>query len=174
MRAMNLALKINEVAFDLGDPEDDGALTHAAARRLGLWHRIVRRAPRGRTIYRAANCALDYFGAAFQLRPCTDSYLDRDRQWRTEAELTYARAELVAVRFRVIEGRYAAPNYLSRFDDLCREKFGDSVQNGAEWQEWRDAEHYLACRLEPAGPHAEFHWSYRASALAKKTAGPRR
>jgi hypothetical protein len=155
---MNLDLLINEVAFNLGDRKDSDRLVAADLRPPSIWHRLVNSKYRRYSIYRASNCTLQCFGSAFDLFPCTDSYLTQDRQWRTEAEVTYAEEQLVVVRFQVVEGRYAAPNYLGRFDDLCRERFGEPGKNGDEVLEWQDAEHRLACTYQPLGHTAEFFW----------------
>jgi hypothetical protein len=155
---MDLQLIINGIVFRLGDSENSEALTEAGFRRPNLIARLLRRVR-----YRAPNCSLSCFDEAFDLYPCTDGYLDLDRQWRTEAELTYAEGRLVGIRFRVIEGRYAAPNYFDRFCELCVERFGDpdpaSDAHGA--LRWQENGKRLICSLDENAINAAFDWGFR-------------
>jgi hypothetical protein len=156
---MELELVINGVQFRLGDSEDKESLNGARFRRPGLFTRLVQR-----DVYRAHNCTLTCFDESFDLYPCVDGYLDYDRQWRTEAELVFAQGRLVGVHFRVIEGRYAAPNYFDRFLDLCLERFGeprpDPGDPGA--LRWQQNGKRLVCSLDEDAINADFDWGFRS------------
>jgi hypothetical protein len=162
---MDIDLAINGTDFRLGDRDDAERLAEAGFRRPNPLQRLLLREGRHERRYGSDDCTVSCFREAFDLYPCTDGYLDRDRQWRTGATLVYQQGSLVAVRFRVIEGRYAAPNFYDRFLELCERYLGEP-----SWQEyrnfvWNGDGVALVCSLDDTAQNAAFDWALSESPL---------
>jgi hypothetical protein len=153
---MDMTFKINEVPVVMGREIDTAILLEADFNRAGTLNRIRLRIPSGHEMYSLENCRLDCFEDDFSIYPCTDGYLDRHRQWGTRAELHLRGGIVQKLVFQVIEGRYAAANFVDRFRDRCGEVLGDPVQTGTFITRWRNGSSHVTAILRPDRVNADF------------------
>ncbi len=133
---MALELKINSVALELGGTIDPHLLDEADFQKVGALRRLIKPLPSGQTLFRAHNCKLECFDEEFY--PCTHGYLNKDRQWETEAALYLADDKVVKVEFKVIDGQYSAANFLERFQEGCSGVLGEPEENSRYLARWRN------------------------------------
>lgn len=125
---MDIKLSINELNLQPGAKIDTQDLKECEFRPAGLVRRLVQRLPRGQQLFETKNCTLTCFDDRLSLFPCTHSYLNQDRQWETHASVLLVDGHLKKIEFRVLDGVYAAPNFLDKFKTICNEHFGDPQQ----------------------------------------------
>jgi hypothetical protein len=168
---MNIDLAINGVSLHLGDRNDADLLAEIGFRRLNPLQRLIQREGWHQRRYHTIGCTVSCFGESFDLYPCTDGYLNRDRQWRTAAMLIYDRERLVGVSFRVIEGRYAASNYYDRFLELGEKHIGEPARRARGTRVWsRDGQH-IVCMLDETALNADFCWMEAGNEVLTASAG---
>lgn len=153
---MDMIFKINEVPVVMGREIDTARLVDADFHRTGTLNRILLRIPSGNEMYSLENCRLDCFADDFSIYPCTDGYLDRHRQWNTRAELHLKEGIVQKLVFQVIEGQYAAANFVDRFRDLCGEVLGDPVETDTFITRWRNGSSHVTAILRPDRVNADF------------------
>lgn len=131
---MALELKINSVAMELGGIIDTSALDEADFNKVGALRRLMKPLPSGQTLFRAHNSKLECFDEEFY--PCTHGYLNKDRQWETDAALYVANGKVIKIEFKVIEGQYSAANFLERFQEGCSKVLGEPEENSRLVTRW--------------------------------------
>ncbi len=125
---MDIQLRINKLSIQLGMGISSQDLVESEFRPAGLMRRFVQRLPRGQELFEATHCTIDCFDDQLSLFPCTHAYLNQDRQWETEASVLLVDGRVHRIDFRVINGVYAAPNFLDKFKHICNEHFGTPQQ----------------------------------------------
>ena len=125
---MDIKLRINQLSLQPGAKVDSQDLEKSEFRSVGLMRRLVQRLPRGQELFESKNCTVDCFDDRLALFPCTHSYLNQDRQWKTHASVLLVDGKLQRIEFQVLDGVYAAPNFLEKFKSICNEYFGDPQQ----------------------------------------------
>lgn len=156
-RTLNLDLKINGVPLEPGSRVNSAKLLENGFHKQSLLRRIVKRQQAEGEILQAENCETDCFGEAFSLFPCTHGYLNRDRQWQTRATVHLVDGRVRRVTFHVLNGIYAAPNYMDKFQDLCTRLLGEPGEKGAEGALlWKNDKLKLVGRLQPDRICADF------------------
>ncbi len=158
---MDLDLVINDVTVQLGDRRRPNVLELAGFSRIGLFGRLTKKIPLGQTWYRSPNCTLTCFGEEFVLYPCLDNYLDRDRRWGTDAMLRFAQDRLCEVRLQVVDGHYAAANFLDRLCEVCTSHFGPPDKESQYRMVWRSEKASFICTMQPDLINADFRWLQR-------------
>ncbi len=133
---MDLKLQINELNLEPGSKVDIQALKNHKFRSAGLVSRLVKRLPRGQSIFHSKNCTIDCFDNRWSLYPCTHEYLTLDRQWKTQASILLVNDRVKKVNFHVVDGVYAAQNFLEKFKSICSEHFGDPKQAQTNLYQW--------------------------------------
>ncbi len=133
---MDLKLQINNLDLQPGAPIDSGALEASDFQKQGLVYRLMKRLPPGHKVFGTKNCKVECFDQGFSLFPCTHSYLNRDRQWQTNATLLYVDGFLKEVVFCVLDGVYAAPNFMDKFKSICTEKLGSPQKLSNHHYSW--------------------------------------
>ncbi|MFO7608384.1 MAG: hypothetical protein R6X35_04195 [Candidatus Krumholzibacteriia bacterium] len=151
-----MRIVINDIPLELGEALPEDARTGAGLRRPGLWRRLRDRTAGAGTRLDADNCVIDAFDGRFHLYPCTHEYLNADRQWRTAVSVFVERGRVRSVLLRVIEGRYAAGEFVDRFCTVCTEQLGEGLAVDSFTRRWRNGA--AACRscLQPDGRNACF------------------
>lgn len=151
-----MRIVINDIPLELGEALPEAARAEAGLRRAGLWRRLRVRAEGPGTRLDAENCVIDAFDGRFHLYPCTHGYLNADRQWRTAASVFVEGGRVRSVLLRVIEGRYAAGEFVDRFGAVCTEQLGEGHAIDRFTRRWRNGR--AACRscLQPDGRNACF------------------
>lgn len=153
---MQLELKINSIPLVLGETVDVQALDGADFNKTGPLRRLIKNLPVGQTVYSAENCQVACFNDDFSIYPCTDSYLNRDRRWETSATLFLAKDRLQKVEFHVIDGRYAASNFLDRFHRACSRVLGDPVEKSRFLTRWQNGTGAVTSILHNDRVNADF------------------
>lgn len=153
---MQLDVKVNSVPLILGDPVDMPALDEAGFRKAGPLRRLIRLVPPGQTVFSAENCQVECFEDEFSIYPCTHGYLNRDRRWETSATLYLADDRLVKVKFHVIEGQYAATNFLDRFQESCCAVLGEPVEKSRFQTRWKNGASTVTSILHRDRINADF------------------
>ncbi len=134
---MNLDVAVNGTALDPGARIAPDSLTAAGLARLTAWQRLIRRLGGDGQLWEAADPRIICFGGAVEIYPCRHGYLDPDRRWRTGCLVGVRNDRITTVRFRVIDGVYAASNLYERFTDAARERLGEPTENGRRHLGWR-------------------------------------
>jgi len=135
---MSLELKINSVTIELGGTVDSQALEDADFQKAGPLRRLFKQLPLAQTLYLAGNCKLECFDDDFSIYPCTHGYLNRDRQWETKAAVYLEDGRVWKLEFQVVNGHYAASNFLERFQGACTAALGEPVENSRFLTRWQN------------------------------------
>jgi len=133
---LDIKLRINQLNLQPGAKVDSRDLKESEFRPAGLMRRLVQRLPRGQKLFETKNCTVDCFEDRLSLFPCTHGYLNNDRQWETHASVLLVDGRVQKVEFRVLDGVYAAPNFLEKFKAICTEHFGDPRQEQKNQFHW--------------------------------------
>jgi hypothetical protein len=158
---MEFDLRINHTRFCLGDRLEKHALASAKFHRAGLVTILSQKmSPLGKQFV-ARDCTMTCFGDEFHLYPCRDLYLDRERQWKTSATLFYKKGRLHRILVRVIDGQYAAVNFLQRFQEVCIHKFGTPSRAGRSEYSWESNGKSIGCILDEEFYNASFNLKLR-------------
>jgi len=161
-----MELMIDDVPLVLGEEIDPGLLTGTVFHKVGLVRRILTGKPSHRVLFTAANAQLRCLADDFSIYPCLDSYLDDDRRWETRARLYVEEGRLHTVEFQVIDGRYAAGNFLERFADLCTATLGEPVVRSRRITTWHNGQTVVTGRLRSRGYEAEFRFEWNGKGAA--------
>jgi hypothetical protein len=153
---LDMKLIIDDLTLQPGEAIDPEALEKSSFRSPGVMHRLLRRLPRGHVMLETNNCTIACFDEEFSLFPCTHNYLNRDRQWQTQASILLVDGVLQKVVFQVVEGVYAAPNFLDKFKILCMENFGDPKREQRYHYYWENDRLSLTGFLHADHINAEF------------------
>jgi len=147
---------VNDLLLELGEALDAARLQGAEFRKAGIWRRLKDRIPAKQTRYDANDCTLDLFDRELSLYPCTDSYLTRDRQWRTRASIFAENNRLRKLLFQVVDAQYAAVNFTERFHEACAAELGEPARNGRHIKSWDAPGAVITSLLYPDGLNADF------------------
>jgi hypothetical protein len=153
---MTLELKINSVPLELGECVADEELDRADLRKAGPLRRLINHQTNGHTLYLADNCKLECFDEDFCIYPCTHGYLDRDRQWETKATVYIEEGRVRKLEFHVVEGKYAASNFLDRFGEACSAVLGEPVESTGYVTRWRNGRATVTSILHEDRFNADF------------------
>jgi len=135
---MSIGVTINSVPLELGGIIDTQILGEADFRKAGPLRRLIGKHPVSQTVYTADNCKLECFDGGFAIYPCTHGYLNKDRQWETKAVVFINNGRIHKLEFKVIDGLYAAANFLDRFHEACNAALGDPVKAGRFRTRWKN------------------------------------
>ncbi|MEN8007646.1 MAG: hypothetical protein ABFS42_11565 [Candidatus Krumholzibacteriota bacterium] len=153
---MNLEVKINSVPMELGGTMDDEALYQADFQKAGPLRKLFNHQPLGQTLYRADNCKLECFDEDFCIYPCTHGYLNRDRQWETRATVYLDDGKVWKLEFQVVDGKYAASNFVDRFQEACSAVLGNPVESSRYMSRWTNGAATVTSILHRDKVNAEF------------------
>jgi hypothetical protein len=153
---MSLEVKINSIPLELGEIVDMAALDGAELHKAGPLARLLKHIPSDQTIYLADNCKLECFDEEFCIYPCTHDYLNRDRQWETKATIFLEGGRVWKLEFQVVDGRYAATNFLDRFYEACSAVLGEPVESSRYRTEWRNGKAKVTSILHRDKVNADF------------------
>jgi len=153
---MSLELKINAIPLELGGIVDIRTLEEAALQKAGPLRRLFKRLPPGQMLFRADNCKLECFHEDFCIYPCTHGYLNQDRQWKTRVSVYVADGRVQKLEFRVVDGRYAATNFLERFHEACCGVLGAPVESSRFLTRWRNGAAAVTSTLHPNMVNVDF------------------
>lgn len=153
---MSLEIKINSVPIELGGIVDVKALDEADFQKAGPLRRLFKQLPLGQTIYFADNCKLECFDDEFSIYPCTHGYLNRDRQWETKAAVYLEEGRVWKLEFQVVDGQYAASNFLERFQKACNSVLGEPVENSRFLTRWKNGSAAVTSILHPDMINVDF------------------
>lgn len=149
-----MRIVINDTPLALGAVLAEDARTQAGLRQSPLWQRLLRHPHKWGRHLEASNCTLEAFDGAFLLYPCTDGYLNSDRQWRTAASLVLDQGRLRRVLVRVIDGRYAAAEFVARFGEVCTGQLGDGQVVDRYTRRWKNGRMVCLSTLQRDGRNA--------------------
>jgi hypothetical protein len=153
---MSLELRINSVPIELGGIADIEALDQADFKKAGPLRKLITQQPLGQTLYRADNCKLECFDEEFCIYPCTHSYLNRDRQWETKGAVYLDDGIVQKLEFLVVDGMYAASNFLDRFQEACSAALGNPVESSSSTTRWVNGAAIVTSILHPNKVNADF------------------
>lgn len=153
---MKLELKLNSVPMALGQPVDPKALEQADFHKSGPLGRLFRRFPSNQNLYLADNCKLECFEEDFCIYPCTHGYLNRDRQWKTKASIYLEEGRVCKLEFQVLDGKYAASNFLERFQEACSTVLGEPVESTRFITRWKNGTATVTSVLHRDKVNADF------------------
>jgi len=155
-----MELIIDDIPLTLGDKIDPEVLDGHSFRKVGLVRRILTGKSVGRELYIADNSQMTCLIEDFSIFPCTHSYLNQDRRWETRASLFMKDGVLQEVLFQVIEGRYAAGNFIERFVDICTDVLGPPEEPEPRTSRWVNGEAKVTTFLHRDRVHADFRFEW--------------
>ncbi len=135
---MSLEIKIKSVPIELGGIIDVNSLEEAEFSKAGPLRRLFKQLPLDQTVFQANNCKLECFDDEFSIYPCTHDYLNQDRQWKTKASVYLEGGRMWKLEFQVVDGHYAASNFLDRFRDACSAALGKPVESSHLLTRWQN------------------------------------
>ncbi len=153
---MDIQLRINEIELQPGANIDPALLKESNFSKTGLVKRLIKRLPKGQAMYTAENCTIDCFDDQLNLYPCTHGYLNKDRQWQTRASILLVQGQIKKIEFHVLEGVYAAPNFIETFRTLCNESFGNPEKLQPNYLLWKNNHLSFTSLLHPDSVNADF------------------
>ena len=151
-----MEILINDTTIKVGDILPVDAVSTAGLRPANILNKLLRNHNGRRARFAAEGCTVDLFAGGMRVYPCTHGYLNRDRQWRTAAEIHVERGRVLKVLIRVLEGRYAAPGFVDRFNELCTEQLGEPKTKDGRLRRWRNGVVRCSSCLQPDGKNADF------------------
>ena len=158
-----MELIIDELPLRLGGSVDPQALEAGRFRKVGVFRLLVTGQSAGRELFTLANCQMTCLRDDFSIFPCTHGYLDKDRQWETRASLIFKNGTLSEVLFQVIDGRYAASNFIERFADICSGVLGQPEEIEPDTARWVNGTAMVTTHLHRNRVHADFRFELIAS-----------
>ena len=153
-----MELKIDDVPLVMGATIDPDRLSDPPFHKVGLIRRFLTGRSIHRVLFTADDARLGCLADDFSIYPCTDSYLDEDRRWNTQASLFLVQDRLEEVVFRVLDARYAAGNFTDRFTELCTAILGDPRPGPNTGTIWHNGNTVVSGTLHPNGHEAEFRF----------------
>ena len=153
---MDFKLRINKLGLQPGAKIETRILKDSNFREMGLVERLLKRMPKGHSVFVADNCTIDCFRDQLNLYPCTHGYLHKDRQWQTRATVHLIDGQIQKVNFQVLEGVYAAPNFTNTFKDICSENFGHPETTTTNQYLWKNDRYSFSSLLKADNINAEF------------------
>jgi hypothetical protein len=151
---MKVDVKINHQKFQLGEPLDQDRLERAHFKKVPVVQKLIHRSPLLEKEFIARDCTLSCFDGNFELYPCRERYLDPDRQWKTAVNLFYRDQKLRRVLIQVLDGCYAAPNFLTRFREVCESELGEPRVERRFMTRWEHEDLAVATILKNDGHNA--------------------
>ena len=153
---MSLEIKINSVPIELGGIIDVKTMDEADFQKAGPLRRLFKQLPLGQTLYRADNCKLECFDDDFCIYPCTHGYLTHDRRWETKAAVYLEDGRVRKLEFQVVDGHYAASNFLERFQEACTAALGKPVESSRFLTRWCNGAAVVTSILHPDMVNVDF------------------
>jgi hypothetical protein len=153
---MELGLKINKIPLELGQELPQETLDAGEIRRSGLLRRLIAQQPVDQTVYAIDDCELEGLNDELHIYPCTHSYLNHDRQWRTRVTLFLKKDRLHRILFQVMEGQTAALNFFERFEAAAAKLIGDPERLDHRTVCWQCQCARVESRLHPDQVNADF------------------
>lgn len=151
-----MLITINDQPIALGEALPDAVRGRAGLVRPGLLRRLLSRNAPGCTRYETSNCLAACFTGTFDLYPCLHGYLTPDRKWRTDAHILVQNNRVTSAVLRVIEGRYAATEFVDRFRESCSSALGEPHTTDRYTMLWRNASATVTSILQPDTKNACF------------------
>lgn len=158
-----MLLNIEEIPLTLGEKVDSHVLESSPFQKAGLVKRLIVRASDGRELYELEDARLTCLAEDFTIFPCTHDYLDQDRRWSTRASIFLQDGRLEEVVFQVIDGRYAAGNFLERFGELCTKVLGAPESRDERGTIWHNGTTILTGYLHDNKVDADFRFEWTRS-----------
>lgn len=149
-----MEILVNDTAVTLGDVLAEDDMAAAGLHPASVLNKLLRGHGSRRLRLAADDCTVELFAGELKVYPCKHRYLDRDRQWQTAAEILLDRGRVHKVRVRILEGRYAAPGFVERFNELCTAQLGEARRSGGR-RRWRNGSLSVSSYLQPDGMNAD-------------------
>lgn len=153
---LKLDVTINSIPLELGRDLKPEELAIAGFSRAGLLRRLVAHQSFNGIVYECVDCELRCFQDQIHIYPCTDGYLNRDRQWHTRVMLVVEDGKLSRVFFQVVEARTAATNFLQRFQNAAAGAVGEPVHRDQQRTVWQRSGTLIQTYLHPDRMNADF------------------
>ena len=166
---MDLDLRINGVAFVLGEGIDVQKLASASCRKVGFWGRLAMKVPQGETVFWAKNCEISCLGNRFTLRANLDTSTGADMMLGTSAFMYFTRNRVLEnVMFQILENEFASVYEAQEFHKLLERTFGDPSSRSPN--RWLDDHSAVTYNLHHTRTRALFTWTTRQYLDGHKTA----
>ena len=153
---MILGIKINKIPMELGQEIPSDALETTNFRRSGLLRRLIAQQPMDQAVYAIDDCELEGLDDELHIYPCTHSYLNQDRQWRTKVTIFLKKDRLQRILFQVVEGQTAALNFLERFEEAAAKAIGKPSRQDRHSTCWHGEGTRIESILHPDRINADF------------------
>lgn len=144
-----MEIVINETTIAVGEPLPHDQAASAGLRPADLFSKLRRGHGGRRARLAAEGCTIELFAGGLRVYPCTHGYLNRDRQWQTAAEVHLERGRVRRVLIRIVDGRYAAPGFVDRFNELCADLLGEPHAVEGRRKHWRNGKLQFSSLLQP-------------------------
>ncbi len=169
---MDLKLNINEFNIRPGAIIDTKLLKESHFQQAGLLKRLIKPLPRGHAFFVAENCTISCFDDRLSLYPCTHAYLNKDRQWKTQGSVLLVDGKVQKMDFHVLEGIYAAPNFIETVNAICSEDFGQPKKINNNHFLWKTEELSFSCYLLSDNINACFSIEFQGFSSEDQTVHP--
>ena len=153
---MDFGIRINKIPMRLGQELPPGTLGAVEFKRLGLLRRLITHQPVNQEVYAIDDCELEGLDDELHIYPCTHSYLNQDRQWRTRVTLFLKEDRLHRIFFQVVEGQTAALNFLERFEAAAARIIGEPERSNHNTVFWRSQGARVESHLHSDRVNADF------------------
>ncbi len=153
---MEFGIKINNIPLELGQELPQETLSAGDFRRSGLLRRLFAHQPVDQNVYAIEDCELEGLNDQLHIYPCTHSYLNQDRQWRTKVTLFLKEDRLQRILFQVVQGQTAALNFLERFEEAAVQMIGEPDRKDRHTASWQSQGAHVESYLHPDRVNADF------------------
>lgn len=151
-----MKVKINQYAIAIGHVAADTDLAAAGFERRSLLQRLLRKEPQGGMVFEAKNCVVTCFDDGFEMYPCTHSYLTPDRRWNTAASVLVVDGRIRSAVLRVLDAKYAASEFVSRFHEVCTGVLGQPRTSDRYTTRWQNGSTSVTSLIQPDAKNACF------------------
>ena len=107
-------------------------------------------------VFETDDCTVSCFDQGFEIYPCNHSYLTPDRRWRTAASLVMVGDRVASAMLHIVDAKYAASEFVSRFHEVCSGCLGEPLQTDRYTVRWRNGSTEVTSLLRPDAKNASF------------------
>ena len=150
-----MEILINDTAIAVGEMLPHDAVATAGLQPVDFWSKLRGKHSGRQARLAAVECTIELFAGEFRIYPCTHGYLNRDRQWQTAAEIQLEHGRVRRICIRIVDGRYAAPGFFDRFNELCAERLGEPHAADRRSSRWHNGTLRFSSKLLPDRMNAD-------------------
>jgi len=163
--ALDIELKINDVALFLNESFDKRKLKNAKIEKVGLLSRKIIPVDKNTKLYWAKNCEINCFSDKAIIEPQLDISKGTSMMYGTSCYLFFTMKTLKRITFQIINNSGAAQYHAKKIKEIAVERFGtpeitplNEISNLEHIVKWADKNIYFLYEFSMDYKNVYFHW----------------